>query len=210
MAAAKIRLPAKPKKNSTAAAPPRGKSAADNLGSQLREIRRVKKITLQQLAEQIGKSVGHLSQVERNISQPSLRVLQDISKAIGVQIGYFFQTSEAIPPEEEGIIVRKNVRKRLNYGNGVVDYLLSPNLRGSIELMLCEFDHGYVSGEPISHEGEEAGVVVQGTFDIWIGDKHFRLSEGDSFTFQSTTPHRFGNNGREQAKVLWVVTPPTY
>jgi transcriptional regulator with XRE-family HTH domain len=181
-----------------------------DMGRQIRDLRKAKSLSLVDLSRLTGKSIGHLSQIERNKSEPSLRVLQEISNALGVQIGYFFQETEPVPPNEQGLIVRKSRRKRLNYGNGLIDYLLSPNLSGQLELLLCEFDPGYSSGGSIFHKGEEAGLIVSGALDLWIGDKHFHLGEGDSFTFESSTPHRFENNGKSKTVVVWAITPPTY
>jgi transcriptional regulator with XRE-family HTH domain len=185
-------------------------SSFSDIGGQIRELRRAKGLNLTDLSRLTGKSIGYLSQVERNLSEPTLRGLQDLSNALGVQIGYFFHETEAVPPEEQGLVVRKTRRKRLNYGNGVVDHLLSPNLSGQLELLLAEFDPGYSSGESITHKGEEAGLVLAGALDIWIGKKHFTLLEGDSFTFNSSTPHRFENRHVGKTVVVWVVTPPTY
>jgi transcriptional regulator with XRE-family HTH domain len=185
-------------------------SSFADLGSQIRDLRRAKGLNLSDLSRLTGKSIGYLSQVERNKSEPTLRGLQDLSNALGVQIGYFFHETEPVPADEQGLIVRKNRRKRLNYGNGVVDHLLSPNLSGALELLLAEFDPGYSSGDSITHKGEEAGLVLAGALDIWIGDKRFSLQEGDSFTFNSSTPHRFENNHCDKTVVVWAITPPTY
>ena len=181
-----------------------------DMGGQIRDLRKAKGLKLADLSRLTGKSIGYLSQIERNISEPSLRALQEISNSLGVQIGYFFHETEPVPSDEQGLIVRKSRRKRLNYGNGVIDHLLSPNLSGQLELLLAEFDPGYSSGDSITHKGEEAGLVLAGSLDIWIGAKHFSLSEGDSFTFESSTPHRFENNDKIKTIVVWAITPPTY
>ena len=125
-------------------APAKGSNFASfaDLGSQIRDLRRAKGFNLSDLSRLTGKSIGYLSQVERNKSEPTLRGLQDLSNALGVQIGYFFHETEPVPADEQGLIVRKTRRKRLNYGNGVVDQLLSPNLSGELELLLAEFDPG--------------------------------------------------------------------
>jgi transcriptional regulator with XRE-family HTH domain len=200
--------PAETRHNALAKGP--NTASFDDLGSQIRDLRRAKGLNLSDLSRLTGKSIGYLSQVERNLSEPTLRGLQDLSNALGVQIGYFFHETEPVPADEQGLIVRKNRRKRLNYHNGVVDHLLSPNLSGQLELLLAEFEPGYSSGDSITHKGEEAGLVLSGALDIWIGDKRFSLQEGDSFTFNSSTPHRFENNRTDKTVVVWAITPPTY
>ena len=56
----------------------------------------------------------------------------------------------------------------------------------------------------------EAGLVMNGTLELWVNDEHYRLHAGDSFAFPSTTPHRCANHGKKPVKVLWVITPPHY
>jgi quercetin dioxygenase-like cupin family protein len=64
--------------------------------------------------------------------------------------------------------------------------------------------------EPYSHQGEEAGLVLDGAMELWVGERRFQLVAGDSFQFKSTTPHRFRNAANRETRVLWVVSPPFY
>ena len=94
---------------------------------------------------------------------------------------------------------------------GAVDELLSPNLRGNLEILMSHLPPGSVSGaRPYTHEGEEGGVIMEGQLELWIADKYFVLSKGDSFAFASTLPHRYGNPGKTETVVIWAITPPTY
>jgi mannose-6-phosphate isomerase-like protein (cupin superfamily) len=69
---------------------------------------------------------------------------------------------------------------------------------------------GADSGEAYDHAGDEAGVVIRGVLELWVGDQFFTLEEGDSFSFPSTTPHRYRNPGNGNTELFWVVTPPSY
>ncbi|BBU44885.1 hypothetical protein PPTS312_28000 [Pseudomonas putida] len=69
---------------------------------------------------------------------------------------------------------------------------------------------GTYSQQSYSHEGEEAGYLLSGSFELWVGERHFQLGEGDSFSFSSQEPHRYGNPGEVDAVVIWVITPPTF
>jgi quercetin dioxygenase-like cupin family protein len=64
--------------------------------------------------------------------------------------------------------------------------------------------------EPYSHEGEECGVVLEGRLELRIDGSVYRLSEGDSFHFESTLPHGFRNPGDGPARILWITTPPVW
>ena len=186
--------------------------AAAALGPAIRRLRREKGLTLAQLAECSGLSIGHLSQVERSLSTPTIRQLQAISAAMGEQIGRFFRPASATPPDPDRVVVRAGERKTLRYdGLGMTDFLLTPGLQGRLELILAELEPGAGSGdEPYSHEGEEAGLVVAGELELWVEDERYLLCEGDSFAFASTRPHRYRNPGRTTARVVWAVTPPSY
>lgn len=191
---------------------PAGDGALDEtvIGGQIRQLRKVKNKTLQQVADDAGISVGYLSQIERNQSQLPIGVLKKICDALDVHMNWFFQPSADVPPEERDTVVRVQNRRKLTFtGLGIHEELLSPNLGGPLELLLSTIEPGADSGD-YSHDGVEAGLVMSGTLDLWIGDNFFRLNAGDSFSFKSTETHRCANSGNEPAKVVWVITPPHY
>lgn len=180
------------------------------IGGQIRELRKVKGLTLQQVAEGAGISVGYLSQIERNYSKLPIGVLKRISDVLGIQISWFFHAPTDVPATERDFIVRAHNRKKFAFtGIGILEELLSPNLSGPLELMLSTIEPGADSGD-YSHDGAEAGLVIAGQLDLWIGGQAFRLEEGDSFSFRSTEIHRCANPGDVATKVVWAVTPPHY
>ncbi|MDB5413292.1 MAG: transcriptional regulator, family [Rubritepida sp.] len=180
------------------------------IGEQIRELRRIKGLTLQELAGKIGVSIGYLSQVERNRSKLPIGVLKGIADALGVHIHWFFQPGILGPEEERDMVVRAGNRRRMSFTDlGIVEELLSPNLAGPLELLMSTIQPGADSGE-YSHEGAEAGVVIEGRLDLWVGERFLELQAGDSFAFKSTEVHRCRNPGRRACKVVWVITPPHY
>ncbi|MEM1430625.1 MAG: XRE family transcriptional regulator [Pseudomonadota bacterium] len=184
---------------------------AHGVGQEVRDLRKVKGMTIPQLAEVSGLSTGFISQMERGLSSPSVDALRKIAKALDVSISWFFRNDEAVDKTERNYVVRSQQRRALKYEAGIRDELLSPHLRGQLELLHCRFPPGSSSGEETySHKGEEAGVVLQGQFELQIGDRTFLLNAGDSFGFPSTTPHRYRNPGTSETIVIWAVTPPSY
>lgn len=180
------------------------------VGGQIRELRKIKKLTLNQLAQAAGISVGYLSQIERNQSKLPIGVLKKLSDVLGVHMNWFFHGNLQAAADEREIIVRKAHRRRLTFtGLGIAEELLSPNLAGPLELLLSTIEPGADSGE-YSHDGNEAGILIAGRLDLWVDGKRFELEEGDSFSFNSTSQHRCANPGTVPAKVLWVITPPHY
>ena len=180
------------------------------IGAQIRELRLIKRLTLQQLAEVVGVSVGYLSQIERNRSQLPIGTLRRICDVLGVHMSWFFPSTPAGPPEERAFVVRAKNRRSMRFtGLGINEELLSPNLSGPLELLLSTIEPGADSGE-YTHEGSEAGVVIAGSMELWVNGQYFLLEEGDSFSFKSTERHRCRNPGQLPAKVVWVITPPHY
>lgn len=200
--------------------PPRGAISAPpdftnrddpGVGEKVRLLRRARQFTLQDLSEKTGLSIGYLSQVERDLSSPSIKALRDIATALGINISWFFEAPDSSQTGEQQYIVRAGDRRHLRFRSGITDSLLTPSLNGQIELLLSRFEAGASSGEePYTHKGEEAGIVLHGQLELWIGADRFLLAEGDSFNFQSTLPHRYRNPGNTETVVIWSITPPSY
>jgi len=180
------------------------------VGDSIRTLRKLKQKTLKQVAAETGLSIGYLSQVERNQSSPSIKALHAISRALDVNITWFFGT-EGGDSRQQDYIVRRDQRKELRFESGITDFLLSQRSTSELELLWCRFEPGSSSGdEPYSHTGEEAGVVVSGEFAIMIDDRWHILGPGDSFSFPSNLPHKYMNSGRRVTEVVWAITPPSY
>jgi transcriptional regulator with XRE-family HTH domain len=131
------------------------------IGREIRGLRKARGVTLAELAEGSGLSIGYLSLLECDHATPSIKALHAVSRALGVTISWFFEAND-VPEEERDLVVRRARRRRLDYSAGVVDELLSPNLMGALELLSCRFPPGASSGdEPYTRAGEEAGVVIR-------------------------------------------------
>lgn len=180
------------------------------LGTRIRGLRKARGMTLTDLAQMSELTAGYLSQLERNLAYPSIPALFNIARSLGVTIQWFF-ASETVPaPADEGYVVRKGNRQSIRYEDGIVDQLLTPLPNHQLEMLHSCFPPGTYSQQSYSHEGEEAGYVLSGQFELWVGERCFLLDEGDSFSFASSEPHRYGNPGKVDTVVIWVITPPTF
>jgi transcriptional regulator with XRE-family HTH domain len=190
--------------------------AADGpvIGGRVRHARRVKGYQLRDLAEKVGCSESLLSKIENDKVLPSLQMLHKIATELDTSIGYLF----ADPSDHNRIVMRKGERQIIRTGTqgshrseGVqlewlVPYPESGLLSGSIHIVAP----GGSSEGLIEHKGEEMGYVLEGEFEITVGDETFRLNAGDSFFFPSTIPHGYCNPGTQITRILWVNTPPTF
>lgn len=192
-------------------------SDVENLGEEIRQLRRANNLTLTELGDKIGKSAAFLSLVERNKTKPSIAALQEIGDALGVHVGWFFQSDPEVDSEERRVVVRAANRRRLSYSGvaetdylGHYDFLLSANLDGELVMGMSRYDPGGSTGDDhYHHKGEEAGFIVQGTIELTVGDETYVLEQGDSFSFNSMEPHRYYNPGDVEAVIVWANTPIT-
>jgi transcriptional regulator with XRE-family HTH domain len=181
----------------------------DSVGRDLRALRKSRGLTLTELAGRVNRSTGFLSQVERGLSSPSIDDLRDICAALDVPTGWLFMQREVDDADRE-FIVRAGSRRSLGTReSGIVEELLSPDLGGSFEMFRSVFAAGAQSSAPIYRETEEAGYLIAGQLQFWIGDTEYQLMPGDSFRFKNK-PYRWKNNGPDDAIVIWVVSPPIY
>lgn len=183
-----------------------------SIGTQIRDLRKARGVTLEDLAERIGRSVGYLSQVERDISAVTIPNLKDIAEALGVGVNWFFRGDAVAPEDERGLIVRRGNRRRLEFrGTGILEELLSPTLTGAFEVVLGTFEPGGDTGEVHAvRNGEEAGFVVSGQLALVVNDKEYTIEAGDAFMFPRNIPHKAWNPTDQQTVVLWIIAPPIY
>jgi transcriptional regulator with XRE-family HTH domain len=194
------------------------------LGEKLREVRKAKGLSLQQVADLANLSKGFVSQVESGTTNPSIASLKRIANVLGTPLGGLFgpepngeesaPVTPQAPPLDSGDvrIVRRSRRKMLAWpGAEMKTYLLTPDLQRKLEVSLNVYEPGGHSGdEPLVHEGEEFGLVLEGRLEVTVKDQTFVLEEGDSIYFPSHLPHQTRALGSGPVRTLWVVTPPSF
>lgn len=185
------------------------------IGEKIRQIRRSKGMTINEVAKKSGLTASFISQFERGLTKASIASIQKMAQALGINLSQLFDddddsTSQDIRPYP--IIVRKSSRKKLSYPSpeNTVDYLLT-ELGSKFEVIYSRVDPGGGSGEPYTHDSdEECIIVIRGKMEINIGGNRYILEEGDAITFCSRIPHGWRNIGSEPAELIWVISPPTF
>ncbi len=177
-----------------------------SIGVNLRRLRKVKGLTLAELARASGVSVALLSQIERSKADPSVNTLRKLAGCLDVSVAYFFGDAE-----NDTFVTRESARRVLRMGAGVTYYLLSRKTAPSLEVLYNVFDAGATTGQELySHPGEECGFLIEGTLQVQLGDAVFILEAGDTISYSSSIPHKLTNIGTVRAKAIWVNTPPTF
>lgn len=177
---------------------------AGAIGGQLRQLRTKRGLSLAQVARAVGISVGFLSAMERSQMSGSVGTLRKLARFYKTNILEFFDAKGG-----SGRQVRPSERKVLQAGPGVrMELLAWGNTVMEPHLFRIAPESG--SGESYTHEGEEFLYVLRGELAITLESEEYRLKPGDSFYFESATPHRWKNPGRNETWLLWVNTPPTF
>jgi len=183
---------------------PAGDGNAGAIGGHLRQLRARRRLSLAQVAQAIGISVGFLSALERSQMSGSVSTLRKLARFYKTNILDFFDANGASSRQ-----VRPMERKVLRAGTGVQMELLAWG-NTVMEPHLFRIAPEAGSGDPYTHEGEEFIYVLRGDLQITVDGEEYRLKTGDSFYFESATPHCWKNPGRKETWVLWVNTPPTF
>jgi DNA-binding transcriptional MerR regulator/quercetin dioxygenase-like cupin family protein len=183
---------------------PDASSGVASVGPRLRRLRAKRGVNLAEVAAAAGISIGFLSALERSQMSASVGTLRRLARYYRTNILDFFDATEL-----NTRLVRPPKRKVLEAGPGVRMELLAWGNK-VMEPHLFRIAPKAGSGESYSHEGEEFLFVLRGELKIALDGEEYHLKRGDSFYFESATPHHWKNPGRSETWLLWVNTPPTF
>ena len=173
-----------------------------DIGAKLRQRRKGLGLTLEAVAKAAGVTTGFVSQVERNITSPSLASLTALAEALDSHITEFF----APPPKPEETS-RAEMRAIYSSPGGGFDFeRLSTSFSGSrLNGLLVHHPPGFII-EEMTHEGEEFYFVMKGALTLVVDGVRTVLGVGDSIHFDSGRPHSVHNETGETVTVLVVNT----
>jgi len=176
------------------------------IGTQLRELRLKRSLSLRALAAEIGVSATLLSQVERGVTEPSLATLRLLAGVFGESVASLFDDRTA----PSVWVSRPGERSTLRGPRGQVGYeRLTPG-NGQLEVLRGVLEPGEAtSAEPWSHASLECTFVVAGTLTAEIDGEARVVEAGEAITFDSRQPHRYLNGSASAVEFLISVNPPT-
>ena len=174
------------------------------IGAKLRQARRQRNLSIDQVASTTGLTKGFISQVERDLSSASVASLVALCDALGIPIGRLFE-----PARSE--LIRADERPPINFGgDGVAEYLLTPSGETRLQVIQSSIEPGGGSGdEPYSLNADTEFVhVVSGEIELRVQTASHHLRAGDSLTFNPRDPHAWRNpSTTERALVMWALSP---
>ena len=178
------------------------KQTTPTLGPLIRSRRRNMSITLQDLSDRSGVSVGYLSQLERDNATPTLGTLAQIAQALGVGVDYFIAT-----PRPADALTRADTRMRFSIdGSSIVYERIGAEFPGSqMSSFILHVPDGFRS-ETMRHEGEEIVYVLEGNVVQVLEGEEFRMTPGDSLHYRGNRAHAWYNDSGAPARILWTGT----
>ncbi len=178
-----------------------------NIGDKIKQLRIKSGLTQEELAGRCELSKGFISQLERDLTSPSIATLMDILESLGTNLKDFF--NEAV--EEKVVFKKDDVFVKEDRESGyVIRWLVSNAQKNMMEPILITISPSGSSDIDNPHEGEEFGYVVSGGIVVCIGTRKFKVRKGECFYFKPTAPHKLVNPFKTEAVVLWVSSPPNF
>ena len=178
-----------------------------DIGSRLKELRILKGLTQEELADRAELSKGFISQVERNLTSPSIATLMDILQCLGTSVSEFFSET----PEEQIIFGRQDYFVKYDAElKNEIQWIIPNAQKNRMEPILLTLEAGGSTCPDNPHEGEEFGYVLSGRILLHLGDECHKVKKGESFYYPASCNHYLENPGKTPAIILWVSSPPYF
>lgn len=177
------------------------------IGEKIKFLRQASHLTQEELADRCELSKGFISQLERDMTSPSIATLVDILASLGTDLNHFFQEQA----EEKVVFSPQEQAVKTDADAGSQICWLIPNAqKNAMEPILLVLDPKGSTYPDNPHEGEEFGYVLEGSILIHLGSRKYKARRGDSFMIRPSEPHHLSNTGKRNARILWVATPPSF
>lgn len=176
-----------------------------NIGLKLKDLRVVKGLTQEELADRAELSKGFISQLERNLTSPSIATLTDILQCLGTSLGEFFYES----PEAQIVFGKSDYFEKYDGElKNEIKWIIPNAQKNMMEPIHLTLEAGGQTYPDNPHEGEEFGYVLQGSISIHIGNSIHKAKKGESFYFVSDKKHYLSS--KSGASLIWVSSPPSF
>lgn len=176
-----------------------------DIGSKLKELRVLKGLTQEELADRAELSKGFISQLERDLTSPSIATLMDILQCLGTTIGEFFTES----PDEQIVFSKNDYFEKIDGDlHSTIKWIIPNAQKNMMEPILLTMEAGGSTYPDNPHEGEEFGYVLSGSISIHLGSKTYKAKKGESFYFAADKKHYL--TSKSGAALIWVSSPPSF
>ena len=175
-----------------------------SIGIKLRDLRNKYGLTQEELADRCDLTKGYISQLENDLTSPSISTLTDILTVLGTSLKDFFGD------DEEQIAFREEDYFEKAVDTEVVTWLVPNSQKNAMEPIILILNPGCQTDLDYPHEGEEFGYLLEGKIKLVYGNREVELSKGETFYYIADKNHYLINNGKTKAKIIWVTCPPNF
>ena len=175
------------------------------LGNKIKEMRQQYNLTQEELADRCELTKGYISQLENDLTSPSIATLGDILAALGSSFSEFFKNEK-----NEQVVFTENDYIEKDTDGTICNWLVPAAQKNRMEPITLDLAPGAATADDVPHEGEEFGYVLDGTVKLKYGEKTYVCRKGDSFYFTADKPHRICNESKRRARILWISSPPNF
>ena len=175
------------------------------IGTKIKRLRLQNNLTQEELADRCELTKGYISQLENELTSPSITTLEDILNALGTTFAEFFKDEK----EEKVVFTEAEFIEKVA-DTHKIEWLVPNAQKNEMEPIRVTVEPHTTLEEDVPHEGEEFGYVISGRVWLHIGQAAYCVKKGEVFYFTSDKPHRLENRTNEKAVVLWVASPPTF
>lgn len=176
-----------------------------DIGKRIKQLRIQNDLTLEELASRSELTKGFLSQVERNLTSPSVSTLEDILEALGTDLATFFKNSK-----ESKIVFQKDDYFVDEHDEFCIHWIVPNAQKNEMEPILLELHPQEESMVIEPHDGEEFGYVLEGRATLVFGEKEYPLKKGETFYIKGKYRHYLKNEHKSDMKLLWITNPPRF
>lgn len=175
------------------------------LGIKIKRLRLRNNLTQEELADRCELTKGYISQLENELTSPSIATLEDILNALGTTPAEFFSDEK----DEKIVFTDADFIEKLADGHKI-EWLVPNAQKNEMEPIRVTLEPHSILQEDVPHEGDEFGYVLKGSVWLHLGKSAYSVKKGEAFYFSSSKVHRIENRTAENAVILWIASPPTF
>ena len=176
------------------------------LGEKIKNLRLSCALTQEELADRCELTKGYISQLENDLTSPSIATLIDILSALGTDLKEFFSDSGT----EEKVSFNKNEFIEKITDGYILNWVVPNAQKNAMEPVHMVLHGGAKTDDDFPHEGEEFGFVIKGEIILKLGKRNIKVKKGESFYFTPKTVHSIINGKDTDAEFIWVSSPPSF
>lgn len=174
-------------------------------GSKIKQRRILMQLTQEELADRSEVTKGYISQIENDLTSPSISTLTDILSALGTDLKEFFSDDE-----DTQIVFRKEDYMEKDTDGQKMIWLVPNAQKNEMEPILFEIQPNTKTIPDMPHEGQEFGYILEGEIVITWGNRKYNCKKGETFYYTTSKSHTIENKTNKIAKIIWVSSPPNF